>query len=78
MTRMMMRPLTRSGLIQMWFASVLILVASALGFGMSVTAGTAVLLLGMCLVPPAIVMALWPGVQPQTASDVLRGTDRTR
>ena len=34
------------------------------------------ILVALSLVPPAIVLALWPGVQPMTAADVLYGRDR--
>jgi hypothetical protein len=35
------------------------------------------MLLAMCLVPPAIVLVLWPGVQHHpTAAEVLHDADR--
>jgi hypothetical protein len=34
------------------------------------------MLLVLSLVPAAIVLLLWPGIQPQTASEVLHGADR--
>ena len=68
--------MTRSRLIQMWFVAVAIVVASATLLGASVTAGTGGLLVALCLVPPGIVLMLWPGVQPQTAGEVLRGDRR--
>jgi hypothetical protein len=45
-------------------------------FGAAVTVGTGAMLLALSLVPPAIVLLLWPRVQPLTAADVLHGRDR--
>ena len=68
--------MTRSRLIQVWFATLAVVVVAALALGVTVTFGTAAILLGLSLVPPAIVLVLWPGVQPSTAADVLYGRDR--
>ena len=72
----MMKNVTRSKLIQMWFAAVVFMTAACLAFGADVTVGTTTMLLGMSLVPPVILMMLWPGGQPLTAADVLYGPDR--
>jgi hypothetical protein len=72
-----MKNITRSRAIQIWFAVVALIVVFAVTFGVSVTVGTGViLLLVLCLVPGAILWMLWPGVQPTTVGDVIRGTDR--
>ena len=68
--------MTRSKLIQVWFATMSLVVAAAVALGVTVTIGTAAILVALSLVPPAIVLALWPGVQPMTAADVLYGRDR--
>ena len=72
----MLNDITRSRVIQVWFAAVVLVVVAAVAFGAAVTVGTGVLLLALCLVPPVIVLVLWPGVQPQTASEVLHGDRR--
>jgi hypothetical protein len=72
----MLRTLTRSKLIQLWFVVVALLATASISFGAAMTAGTAALLLALSLVPPAIVMLLWPGVEPPTAGEVLRGDRR--
>ena len=72
----MLQDLTRVRLIQIWFVAVLLVVVASLALGVSVTLGTGAMLLLLCLVPPAIVLKLWPGSQQPTAGDVLRGTDR--
>jgi hypothetical protein len=72
----MVRNMTRSRLIQGWFVAVALIVAASVALGMTVTLGTGLLLAALSLVPPAIVLALWPGVQAPTASDVLHDTNR--
>ena len=71
-----LREMTRSKLIQFWFATMSLVVAAAVALGVTVTIGTAAILVALSLVPPAIVLALWPGGQPMTAADVLYGRDR--
>jgi hypothetical protein len=73
-----MKNLTRSKVIQIWFAAVLLIVVAAVTFGVAVTIGTGAMLLVMSLVPPAVVLLLWPGAQPLTIGDVLRGSERRR
>lgn len=72
----MLKHITRSRLIQVWFAAVALAVVAGLVFGAAVTFTTGALLLALCLVPPAVVLLLWPGVQPLTAAEVLHGVDR--
>lgn len=72
----MLKNMTRSGLIQTWFAAVLLVAVAAAALGASVTVSTGAMLFALCLAPAAIVLLLWPGVQPLTAAEVLRGTNR--
>ena len=72
----MPRHMTRSKLIRMWFALVAFVVVAAVAFGAAVTVSTWAMLLTLALVPPVIVLLLWPGVQPLTASEVIHGADR--
>ena len=72
----MLKNMTRSRLIQIWFATVVLVLVAAAALGASMTIGTGVVLLVLSLVPAAIVLLLWPGIQPQTASEVLHGADR--
>jgi len=69
-------PVTGSSLIQSWFAAVSLVVAAAVAFGAAVTIGTGAMLLALSLVPPAIVLLLWPEVKGPTVADVLHGADR--
>jgi hypothetical protein len=72
----MLRNMTRSKVIQVWFTIVALVVAAAIALGASVTVGTGVMLLALGLVPPAIVLVLWPGVQPPTVAEMLRDVER--
>jgi hypothetical protein len=72
----MMKNATRSKVIQMWFAAVLLIVVGCIALGAAMTISTGAMLLIMSLVPPAVVLLLWPGAQPVTIGDVLRGAER--
>ena len=72
----MLTDMTRSRLLQIWFTAVALVVVAGLALGASVRVGTGLILLALCLVPPAIVLKLWPGKQAQTVNDVLHGTEQ--
>lgn len=72
----MLNDMTRSRLIQVWCAAVALVVVAGVAFGAAVTVSSGAMLLALSLVPPAIVLLLWPGVQSLTAADVLHGRDR--
>jgi hypothetical protein len=72
----MLKDMTRSKLIQIWFAAVALVIVAGIAFGASLTAGTGAMLLALCLVPPAIILMLWPGVEPPTVAEVLHDVDR--
>ena len=65
----MSNEVTRSKVIVVWFLFLALVVATVLMFGVSFTTETAALLAALCLVPPGLLLMLWPGVQPQTAVD---------
>lgn len=68
--------MTRSRLLKTWFTALALVVVAGIAFGASITIGTGLMLAGLSLVPPIMVLMLWPGPPAQTAGDVLRGTDR--
>ena len=70
--------LTRSRLIVTWFAIIAFSGAIAIVLGSAPTFATLATLFALALVPPAILMMLWPGVQPLTAAEVIRGERRGR
>ena len=63
-------------MIQMWLALVVFVVVAAVAFGAVVTLSTGAMLLALALAPALIVLLLWPGIQPPTASEVIHDTDR--
>jgi hypothetical protein len=70
--------ITRARLVLLWFAGVTAFVLLAMAMGAGVTASTAVFLLAVSLIPPAIVLMLWPGRQPPTVAEVLHSGDGKR
>lgn len=68
--------ITRARVIQMWFAAVTLVAAFWFAFGTAIGAGSAALLVGLSVVPPAILLMLWRGAQPLPAAEVFRGTKR--
>ena len=66
---------TRVRVIQIWFSVLALVAAFWFAFGTAIGVGTVALLVGLSVVPPAILLVLWPGVQPLTAAEVIRGTD---
>jgi len=74
----MMKILTRSKLIQIWFVSVALVVAAAFALGANLTLGGWLLILGLCLAPPAILFKLWPEAQVRSMRDMVYQSDRKR
>lgn len=74
----MRKDMTRARLIQVWFAAMALVVVASLALGVAVTIGTGAMLLALCLVPPAIILMLWPGVPTPTIAEVLHDADRSR
>jgi hypothetical protein len=64
----MMKDMTRSKLLQIWFTAMTLIVVASIAIGVSVTVGVGATMLALCLVPPAIALMLWPGAQPITAA----------
>ena len=64
--------MTRSKVIQTWFAAVLLVAVAAAVLGPSMTMGTAALLLALCLIPPLVVFMLWPSDKASTLAETIR------
>jgi len=71
----MLNDMTRSRLIQVWFVAVALVVVAGVALGASVTIGTGAMLLALCLVPPAILLMLWPFVPAPTVAEVLHDSE---
>ncbi len=74
----MLKDMTRSRLFRVWFAAVALVVVASVALGAAVTIGTGAMLLALCLVAPAIILKLWPGVRTPTIAEVLHDVDRSR
>jgi hypothetical protein len=73
-----MMMLTRSKLIQIWFVSVALAVAAAFALGVDLTLGRWLLILGLCLVPPAILFKLWPEAPVRSMRDLVYDPNEKR
>jgi len=71
----MVTDMTRSRVIQVWFAAIALVVFAGIALGASVSISTGAILLALCLVFPAIILKLWPATQPQTIAEVIRDAE---
>ena len=74
----MLKDVTRSRLIQIWFAAVALVVVAGIALGVSVTGGTGAMLLALSLVPAFLILMLWPGHPAPTIAEVLHNGKRRR
>jgi hypothetical protein len=72
----MLRNVTRMRLIQLWFVGVALVVAIGVMVGAGMTMGTGIMLAALSLVPPAVLLMLWPGAQPLTVAEVIHEAER--
>jgi hypothetical protein len=57
--------------IQVWFTGVALIIVACIAFDVVSTLAAVGSMLAVSLVPPIILLVLWPGVQLPTAHDVL-------
>ena len=55
--------------------SVVLLAASSVVLGLTVTASTALLWLLVCIVPPGVMLMVWPSAPPLTIAELLHSVD---
>jgi hypothetical protein len=72
----MFREMTRSNVIQGWFAALTLAIVVAIASGAAVSLGTGAFALTLSLAPAVIVLMLWPTAAACTAADVLYASDR--
>lgn len=72
----MLKHITRSKLIAVWFSAVVLIAVSMIALGVAVSVDTGFLLAAMCLVPPLLVVMLWPNGGPATIAEVLHDAER--
>jgi hypothetical protein len=65
----MLKDMTRSRVIQVWFAAVTLVVVAGIPLGASTAAGAGALLLALSVVPPTIVLMLCTEPQRVTVRD---------
>jgi Na+/phosphate symporter len=73
----MVKDITRTRLVGLWFAAVAVISAIVIVTGANVGVATTALLLTLSLVPPGIVLALWPAAPRPTIGEILY-TAKTR
>jgi hypothetical protein len=62
--------------IGVWLAVLLVVGGVGALSGVSITMGTSALWFVACVVPPAVMLAVWRGAPPPTVAEVLHGVDR--
>ena len=62
--------LTRAGVIQVWFAGVILVIVASIAFDVVSTMAAIGSMLAVSLVPPILLLVLWPGVQLPTTHGV--------
>jgi len=67
----MLNNITRNRLLGFWFAAVAVIIATVVVTGAHVGLATAALLLALSIVPPGIILVLWPAAPAQTIGDIL-------
>jgi len=71
----MLRNVTRTKLIRIWLSAVGLIVVAAIALGAAVSLPTAVLLAAMCLVPPLLIVMLWPSGGPPTVAEIIHDAE---
>ena len=71
----MVKGITRNRLVGLWFAAVAVIIATVIVTGVHVGVATTALLLALSLVPPGIILALWPAGPPPTIGEILYATN---
>jgi hypothetical protein len=59
----------------LWVAAVIVIAACSVAYGIAFTANTAVVWLLAVLIPPAIMLLVWPGAPPVTIAELLHTVD---
>ena len=65
----------RSRLAGIWVFAVIVLAAFSVVLGLSITASTALLWLLACIVPPGVMLMIWPSTPPLTIAELLHSVD---
>jgi len=74
----MVKNIARNRLLGLWFASVAVIIATVIVTGVHVHIATTALLLLLSIVPPGIILALWPAAPPPTIGEILYAVNTRR
>ena len=74
----MLRNMTRSRSIQIWFAAVALVGAAVLAYGVNFALWTWAVILAVCLVPPTFLLMLWNDGQARSTAEVIYDTEQER
>ena len=72
----MFKNISRARLACMWIAAVIVVAAASIVTGTGVTVNNGELLLVACLVPPAVMLLVWPAAQPPSVAELLHSVNR--
>ena len=72
----MFKTITRTQLVGVWFAAVVVVILSAVVMGVNPDVSTTAVLLGLAVVPPGIIFGLWRGGPPATVGEILYATNK--
>lgn len=65
----------RTRLAFLWIAAVIVLAACSVVFGLSVSASSGELWLMACVIPPAVMLLVWPSAPPVTIAEILHAVN---
>ena len=67
----MMKDMTRSKAIRIWFAAVALITAAVIAYGVNLALSTWTVMLAVCLVPPIFLIMLWHDGGSRTIAEVI-------
>jgi hypothetical protein len=73
---LMFRSLTRSTVIGLWLAALVVLAAVGVFSGVALTLDNGALWLVACLAPPSVMLMVWRGAPPPTVAEILYAVDK--
>ncbi len=74
----MLKDMTRSKAIQIWFAAVALVGAAVLAYGVNLALWTWTVILAVCLVPPTFLLMLWNDGQARSTAEVIYDAEQGR
>ena len=72
----MFRSFTRSTVIGLWLAALVVMAAVGVFSGVPLTLDNGALWLLACLAPPTVMLMVWRGAPPPTVAEILYAADK--